>query len=168
MSRMPQQRRKVRFNMKLDELINKVDDIAVNSGALATLDFFELAQMFFKQDNVKKNILDLNRDRLYVESTNNNGLYLPPYAEKTAKHKRRVGLPDRRYTYYETGATHESLDLYVEDEFAMVTLGVDAPEYAFLLDESAWGITDEQYDEEVRDTLLEFVQDKLKDYLTNG
>lgn len=154
--------------MKLDELISKVDDIAVNSGALATLDFFELAQMFFKQDNVKKNILDLNRDRLYVESTNNNGLYLPPYAEKTAKHKRRVGLPDRRYTYYETGATHESLDLYVEDEFAMVTLGVDAPEYAFLLDESAWGITDDQYDEEIREILLGFVQEELKKYLTNG
>lgn len=154
--------------MKLDELISKVDDIAVNSGALATLDFFELAQMFFKQDNVKKNILDLNRDRLYVESTNNNGLYLPPYAEKTAKHKRRVGLPDKRYTYYETGATHESLELFVFDDFAMVGLGEHAPEYAFELDASAWGITDEQYDEEVRDTLLEFVQDKLKDYLTNG
>lgn len=154
--------------MKLDELISKVDDIAVNSGALATLDFFELAQMFFKQDNVKKNILDLNRDRLYVESTNNNGLYLPPYAEKTAKHKRRVGLPDKRYTYYETGATHESLELFVFDDFAMVGLGESAPEYAFELDASAWGITDEQYDEEVRDTLLEFVQDKLKDYLTNG
>ena len=154
--------------MNLDELISKVDDIAVNSGALANLDFFELAQMFFNQDKVKEKILDLNRDRLYTESTDNNGLYLPPYTEKTAKHKRRVGLPDRRYTYYETGATHESLDLYVEDEFAMVTLGVDAPEYAFSLDASAWGITDDQYDEEVRDTLLEFVQDKLKDYLTNG
>ena len=154
--------------MKLDELIIKVDDIAVNSGALTSIDFFELAQMFFKQESIKKSILDLNRDRLYIESTNNNGVYLPPYAEKTAKHKRRVGLPDRRYTYYETGATHESLDLYVEDEFAMVTLGVDAPEYAFSLDASAWGITDEQYDEEVRDTLLGFVQDKLKDYLTNG
>lgn len=154
--------------MKLDELIIKVDDIAVNSGALTSIDFFELAQMFFKQESIKKMILDLNRDRLYIESTNNNGLYLPPYAEKTAKHKRRVGLPDKRYTYYETGATHESLDLYVEDEFAMVTLGMDAPEYAYLLDASAWGITDEQYDEEVRDTLLEFVQDKLKDYLING
>ena len=154
--------------MKLDELISKVDDIAVNSGALATLDFFELAQTFFKQDNVKEKILDLNRDRLYFESTDNNGNYLPPYTEKTAKHKRRVGLPDKRYTYYETGATHESLDLYVEDEFAMVTLGVDAPEYAFELDASAWGITDGQYDEEVRDTLLGFVQDKLKDYLING
>ena len=154
--------------MNLDELISKVDDIAVNSGALATLDFFELAQMFFKQESIKKSILDLNRDRLYIESTNNNGLYLPPYAEKTAKHKRRVGLPDKRYTYYETGATHESLELYVEDEFAMVTLGVDAPEYAFSLDASAWGITDDQYDEEIREILLGFVQDKLKDYLTNG
>ena len=154
--------------MKLDELIIKVDDIAVNSGALTSIDFFELAQMFFKQESIKKSILDLNRDRLYIESTNNNGLYLPPYAEKTAKHKRRVGLPDKRYTYYETGATHESLELYVEDEFAMVTLGVDAPEYAFSLDASAWGITDDQYDEEIREILLEFVQDKLKDYLING
>ena len=50
----------------------------------------------------------------------------------------------------------------------MVAPGEDAPSYAGLLDASAWGITDEQYDEEVRDTLLEFVQDKLKDYLTNG
>ena len=154
--------------MNLDELISKVDDIAVNSGALATLDFFELAQMFFNQDKVKEKILDLNRDRLYTESTDNNGLYLPPYTEKTAKHKRRVGLPDKRYTYYETGATHESLELFVFDTFAMVGLGEDAPEYAVELDASAWGITDDQYDEEVRDTLLGFVQDKLKNYLTNG
>lgn len=154
--------------MKLDELIIKVDDIAVNSGALTSIDFFELAQMFFKQESIKKNILDLNRDRLYIESTNNNGVYLPPYAEKTAKHKRRVGLPDKRYTYYETGATHESLELFVFDDSAMIAPGEDAPEYAVELDASAWGITDEQYDEEVRDTLLEFVQDKLKDYFTNG
>ena len=154
--------------MKLDELINKVDDIAVNSGALTSLDFFELAQMFFKQDNVKEKILDLNRDRLYIESTDNMGVYLPPYSEWTAKHKRRVGLPDKRYTYYETGATHESLELFVFDDSAMVAPGENAPSYACLLDASAWGITDEQYDEEVRDTLLGFVQDKLKDYLTNG
>lgn len=154
--------------MNLDELISKVDDIAVNSGALTSIDLFELAQMFFKQDNIKEKILDLNRDRLYFESTTNRGDYLPAYAEKTAKHKRRVGLPDRRYTYYETGATHESLELFVFDDFAMVGLGEDAPSYACLLDASAWGITDDQYDEEVRETLLEFVQDKLKDYLING
>ena len=154
--------------MMLDELISKVDDIAVNSGKLATLDLFELAQMFFKQDDVKENILDLNRDRLYSESTTNRGTYLPPYAVKTAKHKKRVGLPDKRYTYYETGATHESLELFVFDDSAMIAPGEDAPEYAVELDASAWGITDEQYDEEVRDTLLEFVQDKLKDYFTNG
>ena len=154
--------------MKLDELISKVDDIAVNSGALANLDLFELAQMFFKQESIKKSILDLNRDRLYFESTTNRGTYLPPYAEKTAKHKRRIGLPDKRYTYYETGATHKSLELFVFDDFAMVAPGENAPSYACLLDASAWGITDEQYDEEVRDTLLEFVQDKLKDYLING
>lgn len=154
--------------MKLDELIIKVDDIAVNSGALTSIDFFELAQMFFKQEHIKKRILDLNRDRLYIESTDNNGFYLPPYSEWTAKHKRRVGLPDRRYTYYETGATHESLELFVFDDFAMVGLGEDAPSYACLLDASAWGITDDQYDEEIREILLGFVQEELKKYLTNG
>ena len=154
--------------MILDELIDKFEFMAVNSGKAASFDLFELAQMFFKQENVKEKILDLNRDRLYFESTNNNGLYLPTYAEKTAKHKRRVGLPDRRYTYYETGATHESLELLVFDDFAMVASGEYAPEYAFSLDASAWGITDGQYDEEIRETLLEFVQDKLKDYLING
>ena len=154
--------------MILDELIDKFEFMAVNSGKAASFDLFELAQMFFKQEYIKERILYLNRDRLYFESTTNRGTYLPPYAEKTAKHKRRVGLPDKRYTYYETGATHESLELFVVDDFAMVGLGEDAPEYAFELDASAWGITDEQYDEEVRDTLLEFVQDKLKDYLING
>lgn len=154
--------------MNLDELISKVDDIAVNSGALASIDFFELAQMFFKQDNIKEKILDLNRDRLYFESTTNRGTYLPPYAEKTAKHKRRVGLPDKRYTYYETGATHESLELFVFDDFAMVAPGENAPSYAGSLDASAWGITDGQYDEEIRDTLLGFVQEELKNYLING
>ena len=59
--------------MILDELISKVDDIAVNSGRLATLDLFELAQMFFKQENIKEKVLDLNRDRLYFESTTNRG-----------------------------------------------------------------------------------------------
>lgn len=154
--------------MILDELIDKFEFMAVNSGKAAALDLFELAQMFFKQEYIKEKILDLNRDRLYFESTNNNGLYLPTYAEKTAKHKRRVGLPDKRYTYYETGATHESLELLVFDDFAMVGLGEYAPEYAFSLDASAWGITDGQYDEEIRDTLLEFVQDELKNYLING
>ena len=154
--------------MILDELIYKFEFMAVNSGKAAAFDLFELAQMFFKQEYIKEKILDLNRDRLYFESTNNNGLYLPTYADKTAKHKRRVGLPDKRYTYYETGATHESLELFVFDDFAMVGLGEYAPEYAFSLDASAWGITDAQYDEEIRDTLLEFVQDKLKDYLING
>lgn len=154
--------------MILDKLISKVDDIAVNSGKLAPLDFFELAQMFFNQENIKEKVLDLNKDRLYSESTTNRGTYLPFYSAMTAKHKRRVGLPDRRYTYYETGATHESLELFVFDDFAMVGLGEDAPEYAFSLDERAWGITDDQYDNEIREILLEFVQEKLKNYLTNG
>ena len=154
--------------MILDVLVGKFEDIAVNSGMLTAIDFFELAQRFFSSDDVKEMVLDLNRDRLYNKSTTRDGILLPPYAEKTAKHKRRVGLPDVRYTYYETGDTHESLDLVVADDYAIIVLGVDAPDYAQFLDETAWGLTDEDYDEGVRGELLNFVQTEIKNFLFNG
>ena len=154
--------------MILDVLVGKFEDMAVNSGMLTTIDFFELAQRFFSNDDMKEMVLDLNRDRLYNKSTTRDGILLPPYAEKTAKHKRRVGLPDVRYTYYETGDTHESLDLVVGDDYAIIVLGTDAPDYAQLLDETAWGLTDEDYDEGVRGELLNFVQTEIKNFLFNG
>ena len=154
--------------MILDVLVGKFEDIAVNSGMLTAIDFFELAQRFFSSDDVKEMVLDLNRDRLYNKSTTRDGIKLPLYAEKTAKHKRRVGLPDVRYTYYETGDTHESLDLVVGDDYAIIVLGTDAPDYAQDLDETAWGLTDEDYDEGVRGELLNFVQTEIKNFLFNG
>ena len=154
--------------MILDVLVGKFEDIAVNSGMLTAIDFFELAQRFFSSDDVKEMVLDLNRDRLYNKSTTRDGILLPLYAEKTARHKRRVGLPDVRYTYYETGDTHESLDLVVGDDYAIIVLGTDAPDYAQLLDETAWGLTDEDYDEGVRGELLNFVQTEIKNFLFNG
>ena len=154
--------------MILDVLVGKFEDIAVDSGMLTAIDFFELAQRFFSNDDVKEMVLDLNRDRLYNKSTTRDGILLPPYAEKTAKHKRRVGLPDVRYTYYESGDTHGSLDLVVGDDYAIIVLGTNAPDYAQLLDETAWGLTDEDYDEGVRGELLNFVQTEIKNFLFNG
>lgn len=154
--------------MILDVLVGKFEDMAVNSGMLTTIDFFELAQRFFSNDDVKEMVLDLNRDRLYNKSTTRDGLKLPLYADKTARHKRKVGLPDGCYTYYETGDTHESLDLVVGDDYAIIVLGTDAPDYAQLLDETAWGLTDEDYDEGVRGELLNFVQTEIKNFLFNG
>ena len=154
--------------MILDVLVGKFEDIAVNSGMLTAIDFFELAQRFFSSDDVKEMVLDLNRDRLYNKNTTRDGIKLPLYAEKTAKHKRRVGLPDVRYTYYETGDTHESLDLVVGDDYAVIVLGTDAPDYAQFLDGTAWGLTDEDYDEGVRGELLNFVQTEIKNFLFNG
>lgn len=154
--------------MILDVLVGKFEDMAVNSGMLTSIDFFELAQRFFSNDDVKEMVLDLNRDRLYNKSTTRDGLKLPLYADKTARHKRKVGLPDGCYTYYETGDTHESLDLVVGDDYAIIVLGTDAPDYAQLLDETAWGLTDEDYDEGVRGELLNFVQTEIKNFLFNG
>ena len=154
--------------MILDVLVGKFEDMAVNSGMLTTIDFFELAQRFFSNDDVKEMVLDLNRDRLYNKSTTRDGILLPPYAETTARLKRKAGLPDKRYTYYETGDTHESLDLVVGDDYAIIVLGTDAPDYAQLLDETAWGLTDEDYDEGVRGELLNFVQTEIKNFLFNG
>ena len=67
--------------MILDVLVGKFEDIAVNSGMLTAIDFFELAQRFFSSDDVKEMVLDLNRDRLYNKSTTRDGVLLPLYAE---------------------------------------------------------------------------------------
>ena len=154
--------------MILDVLVGKFEDIARNSGMLTATDFFVLSLGFFASDDVKEMVVDRSRDRLYNKSTTRDGILLPLYAEKTAKHKRRVGLPDVRYTYYETGDTHESLDLVVGDDYAIIVLGTDAPDYAQFLDGTAWGLTDEHYDGGVRGELLSFVQTEIKNFLFNG
>lgn len=153
--------------MTLDELIGKFEDIAINSGGLANLDFFELAKEFFSQDSVKELIVELNRDRLYNESLDNEGRAMPLYAEKTRRHKVKMGLPSVRYTYYETGQTHESLETFVEDTFVMVTPSQYAPEYAQYLLPEAWGISDDDYDFNLRDGLVTYISNGLKEYI-NG
>lgn len=152
--------------MILDELIGKFEDMAVNSGMLASFDLFELTQNFFTKES--ELVIKANTDRLYEKSLNRDGLTMPLYSAETARHKRNLGLPSHRYTYYETGETYESLELIAEEEYAMIVLGVDAPDYSMYLDGKAWGLTEEDYDMKVRGSLLDFIQNELKKYLLNG
>lgn len=118
---------------------------------------FALRQ-FFSRADIQKRMVEMNTDRLYSEQGNRNYQQLGIYADKTAKHKRKYGLPDHYYTYYETGTTHESLRVYPEDNsVAIYPDHESAPEYAQYLDGSAWGLSDPEMDElmpEVRDAVL--------------
>lgn len=113
---------------------------------------------FFSRADIQQRMVDANTDRLYSEQGNRNFTQLGVYADKTAKHKRRRGLPDRYYTYYETGKTYESLRVYVEaDSVAIYPDHEGAPDYAQNLDGSAWGLSDpdmEEFMPEIRDAVL--------------
>ena len=119
---------------------------------------FALRQ-FFSRADVQQRMVDMNTDRLYSEQGNRNYTQLGIYADKTAKHKRKYGLPDHYYTYYETGKTYDSLRVYAEaDSVAIYPDHESAPQYAHAaLDGSAWGLSDPEMDElmpEVKDAVL--------------
>lgn len=127
-------------------------------GDMPSVDIGFALRQFFSRTDIQQRMLDMNKDRLYSEQGNRNYVQLGVYAEKTAKHKRRYGLPDHYYTYYETGRTHESLRVYPDgDSVGIYPDHESAPDYAQNLDGSAWGLSDPEMDElmpEVRDAVL--------------
>jgi hypothetical protein len=126
---------------------------------------FALRQ-FFSRADIQKRMVEMNTDRLYSEQGNRNYQQLGIYADKTAKHKRKYGLPDHYYTYYETGKTHESLRVYAEaDSVAIYPDHESAPEYAhFALDGNAWGLNVEHWDELMPKVVVS-LQDGIRDFL---
>lgn len=126
-------------------------------------------KQFFERTDIQSLMVKMNQSQLYDMQENRYGSILGTYAEKTMKHKIRVGLPTPNYTYYETGATHESLTVYADEE----SVGIfpdheSAPEYAhFALDGSAWGLNNEHFDELLPE-IKEAVTNQIRDFLRNG
>lgn len=126
-------------------------------------------KQFFERTDIQTLMVQMNQSQLYDRQENRYGSILGTYAEKTMKHKIRVGLPTPNYTYYETGATHESLTVYADEE----SVGIfpdheSAPEYAhFALDGSAWGLNNENFDELMPD-IKEAVTNQIRAFLNNG
>lgn len=124
---------------------------------------------FFSRPSVQEMMVRMNQSQLYDMQESRYGTILGTYADKTMKHKLRVGLPTPHYTYYETGTTHESLRVYADEE----TVGIfpdheSAPEYAvFALDPNAWGLNDENFGE-LAPEMSEAVVEQIRDFLTNG
>lgn len=153
--------------MGFERLINTIEGVAVNSGGLAEFDLFEETRKFFSRADIQKWMIETNQDNLYDKQEDARGNRMPPYTDRTAKHKRRRNLPDKYYTYYETGETYESLTVYVEDTFVAIYPDHErAPEYAHLLDANAWGIQKGDL-EEKREEILTTIQTNLRAYI-NG
>lgn len=121
---------------------------------------------FFERTDIQSLMVKMNQSQLYDMQESRYGTILGTYADKTMKHKIRVGLPTPNYTYYETGATHESLTVYADEE----SVGVfpdheSAPEYAhFALDGNAWGLNVEHWDELMPKVVVS-LQDGIRDFL---
>lgn len=153
---------------KLDGLVLALQEVSLPGDLPGECDLGQGLKKFFSKEEIKAVMIKMNQSQLYDQQESRYGTRLGVYAEKTAKHKRRVGLPDKYYTYYETGATHESLDVLAEDDWVMVTPGEDAPEYAnFALDTNAWGLNDENF-EELMPEIKGAVVEQIRDFLRNG
>lgn len=126
-------------------------------------------KQFFERTDIQTLMVKMNQSQLYDMQESRYGAILGTYADKTMKHKIRVGLPTPNYTYYETGKTHESLTVYADEE----SVGIfpdheSAPEYAhFALNGDAWGLNNENFDELMPD-IKEAVTNQIRAFLNNG
>lgn len=154
--------------MALDRLISRLSEIAPPSDDLPTLcDLGIAVREFFSRPDIQKWMIETNQDNLYDKQEDARGNRMPPYTDRTAKHKRSRNLPDKYYTYYETGKTYESLRVYVEDTYVAIYPDHEsAPDYANLLDMKAFGIQPNDL-EEKRSELLTMVQNQIRDFI-NG
>jgi len=123
---------------------------------------------FFERTDIQTQMVQMNQTQLYNMMESRTGTRLGTYAEKTLKHKIKWNKPYPYYSYYETGKTHESLEVFAEDDWVMIAPGEDAPEYAIRnLDALAWGLNDEHFEELVPE-MKDAVINKIRTYLRNG
>lgn len=155
--------------MALDALISRLSEIAPPSDDLPTLcDLGIAVREFFSRADIQEWMVQTNQDNMYDRQENIYGQHIAYYSDKTAKHKRKRGLPDKYYTYYETGKTYDSLEVYADDESVGIFPDESAPDYAnYALDGSAWGLNNENFAElvpEMRDAVV----DGIRNFLNNG
>ena len=149
------------------------DDLpsALGGGDLPSADIPSLLSRFFTRSDIEKRIIELNTDRLYTERGDRNYEQLGIYSQYTKKHKKKRDLPYNYFTYYETGATYDCLVVVADRSGASVALGENAPDYAYELKETAWGLTDEeraQLLDEVMPEIRDAVVNNIRQALTNG
>jgi len=152
--------------MALDALISRLSEIAPPSDNLPTLcDLGNAVREFFSRADIQEWMVQTNQDNMYDRQENIYGQHIGYYSDKTAKHKRRKGLPDKYYTYYETGQTYESLRVYVEADYVAIWPDHEsAPEYAHDLDASAWGLQPQDLDGK-REEIVSAVIDQIRDFI---
>lgn len=140
-------------------------------GDLPSADIPSLLETFFTRSDIQKRIIEINTDRLYTEQGDRNYEQLGAYSPYTQKHKKKRDLPYKYFTYYETGDTYDSLIVVATRQGASVELGEGAPDYAFGLRETAWGLTEdekEQLKAEVLPEVKSLVVNSIKQALIYG
>ena len=140
-------------------------------GDLPSADLPSVLQEFFTRTDIQKRIVEINTDRLSSEQGDRNYEQLGIYSQYTRKHKKAKGQPYHYFTYYETGDTYDSLIVVATRQGASVELGEGAPDYAFGLKETAWGLTEEEQEQlkaEVLPEVKSLVVNSIKQALIYG
>lgn len=152
----------------VERLVLALQEVSFPGDLPGECDLGQILKEFFLRPEVKTVMINMNQSQLFDEQLNRYGTILGTYADKTARHKRRRGLPDVHYTYYETGKTYDSLEVYADDESVGIFPDESAPDYAnYALDGSAWGLNNENFAElvpEMRDAVV----DGIRNFLNNG
>lgn len=119
----------------------------------------EVCKEFFSQSWVQDRMLEINKENIHERQENVYGQHVGVYSERNAKRK---GL--HYYNYYETGDTSDSLMVMADERGVDIVFDETMPEYAPLLDKTAWGVPLEAMDEFEQD-LTGLLQEKLKQHL---
>jgi hypothetical protein len=151
----------------VERVVLALQEISLPGDLPGECDLGLLLKAFFSTPSVQDMMVRMNQSQLYDQMENRYGTHIGHYADKTMKHKVRVGLPTPYYSYYETGRTHESLAVFADEESVGIFPDDTAPEYAMMLDGSAWGLNNENFDE-LRPEMRDAVVDGLRTYLRNG
>ena len=151
--------------MALDRLILALQEVSTPGDLPGECDLGLVLKEFFERPSVQELMVKMNQTQLYDMMENRYGYHIDTYKDKTMKHKLKVGLPTPYYSYYETGKTHESLEVVATEEWVGVFPGRDAPEYAtYALDESAWGLNKGHW-EELEPSIVKATQDGIRKFL---
>ena len=148
----------------LDKLLFALQEVSIPGDLPGECDLGIFLKEFFSTPSVQELMVKMNQTQLYNMMENRYGRHIEHYKEKTLKHKIKWNKPYPYYSYYETGKTHESLEVIADEETVGIWPGQDAPEYAVHLDASAWGLNPDHWNE-IIPMAIEPIQDGIRKFL---
>lgn len=134
--------------------------------------FFIMLQKVFSNEDLQAKMIELNQEQMYDEQETRLGRKHGLYAQKTLRRKRRRdGSYPERYTFEETGAFYDSLNVYAgETGVQMLTdFQIDhiASLFATYASEDDLGLNEENI-LSLKEDIVDGLRGEIRNYLKNS